>query len=145
MLLTVDDIRNQEAPKIASKYDRDGTRTIGMLDEMTVLTITGVLTKADLVPNREHDQWLQILRNNGDHRLTHGYYVTRQLTTEQRQAKYTTLDETGESEDKYFENHQVWSRVNSSLRGTSNLTNALSRHLAIMIQKMYSLPFTVLI
>jgi len=103
MLLTVDDIKNQEAPKIARQYDPDGTRTIGMLDEMTVLTITGVLTKADLVPNGEHDQWLQIVRNNGEHRLTHGYYLTRQLTTEQRKAGFTTLDETGESEDKYFE------------------------------------------
>jgi len=139
MLLTVDDIGNQEAPKMARKYDPDGTRRIGMLDEMTVLIITGVLTKADLVPNGEHDQWLQILRNNGEHRLTHGYYVTRQLTTEQRQARFTTLDETGESEDKYFKKHPVWSRVNESLRGTSNLTNALSHHLAIMIQEMYSL------
>lgn len=139
MSLTVDDIGNQEAPKIARKYDPDGTRTIGMLDEMTVLTITGVLTKADLVPNSEHDQWLEILRNSGEHRLTHGYYITRQLTTEQRQAGFTTLDETGVSEDKYFKGHPVWCRVNANLRGTSNLTNALSRHLAIMIQEMYFL------
>jgi ribosome biogenesis GTPase A len=144
MLLTVDDIGNQEAPKIARKYDPEGTRTIGMLDEMIVLTITGVLTKADLVPNKEHDQWLQILRNSGEHRLIHGYYVTRQLTTEQREEGFTTLDETGESEDKYFERHPVWCRVNASLRGTSNLTNALSRHLAIMIQDRYCLPQTVL-
>ena len=140
MLLTVDDIRNQEAPKIAKKYDQDGTRTIGMLDETTVLTIIGVLTKADLVPGGEHDQWLQILRNNGEHRLTLGYYITRQLTTEQRQTGFTTLDETGKNEDEYFKDHPVWCRVNESLRGTSNLKEALSRRLAIMIQEMYSLP-----
>jgi len=107
---------------------------------MTALTIIGVLTKADLVPNGEYDQWLEILRNNGEHRLTHGYYVTRQLTTEQRKEGFKTLGETGESEDKYFERHPVWCKVNTSLRNTTNLTKALSRHLAIMIQETYFLP-----
>lgn len=140
MLLTVDDIRNQEAPKMAKEYDPHGTRTIGMLDEITVLTITGVLTKADLVPNGEHGEWIQILRNHGEHSLNLGYYVTRQRTTEQRQKGYTTLDEDGENEDKYFNGHPVWKRVNPSLRGTSNLKNALSGCLAILIQNLYSLP-----
>jgi len=73
MLLYIDDIRNREAPKIARKYDAHGTRTIGMLDEITVLTVIGVLTTAGLVANVEHNQWLQILRNNGEHSLTLGY------------------------------------------------------------------------
>lgn len=137
-----DNIENQEGPQIARQFDEKGKRTIGISkDKMTLLTLAGVLTKADLIPPGEEGQWLKILENQpkGAHHLLHGYYVTRQLSTPQREAGDIRPSRAKEIECDFFqEPDTIWRKVDQTRLGTWNLSNALSCHLAKMIKERYS-------
>jgi hypothetical protein len=95
------------------------------------------LTKADLVPAGELGQWMKILQNDskGEHHLLHGYYVTRQLSTEEREKGIIERGEAKEIERNFFLADSVWRGVDQNRLGTWNLANALSGHLTNMIRE----------
>lgn len=92
-LSAVDDAVNQSAAQMARKFGPN--RTIG------------ALTKPDTVNKGEYDQWIRILRGQ-EHRLPHGYFVTKQLSQTQLMDGFTH-EQAREYERQFFETMEPWS------------------------------------
>jgi hypothetical protein len=105
--------------------------------ECIVLSILGVLTKADTVQQGEHEQWLNILHNKA-HRLTHGYYVTRQLSAEQMRNQ-VSWSQSRELEREFFLSANPWSKERPERLGTERLIRALSDRLSKAIEERFIL------
>lgn len=93
----------------------------------------GVLTKADTVQPREHEPWIKILRNL-EHKIRYGYYMTRQLTTDQVK-NGMTWEEGRTQEREFFEHKKPWCEERKERLGTERLVNALSGILQTMISE----------
>ncbi|KAH7912598.1 P-loop containing nucleoside triphosphate hydrolase protein [Hygrophoropsis aurantiaca] len=121
-----DDIENQKALRLARQEDADGRRTIG------------VLTKPDMLGSgstKARELWMDVIEGRR-HRLTHGYYCTRQPDDADR-AKGVTSVQARTAEQNFFRTSTPWSTSSQSHRfGTLNLVNALSVHLVQMINDM---------
>lgn len=94
-----------------------------------------MLTKADTVQSGDHEHWLDILRNKA-HRLTHGYYVTRQLSPEQIRQNLL-WKESRDAECRFFETQKPWCDEEIDRLGTEKLTQALSMRLSNVIDERY--------
>ncbi|KAF3903239.1 Dynamin-1 [Dactylellina cionopaga] len=117
-----DDAVNQSAAQMARKLGPN--RTIG------------ALTKPDTVMDEEHDQWVRILQGK-EHRLPHGYFVTKQPNQAQLSARVSHT-EARKLEDIFFENVDPWNSELSGLKhrfGTLNLQRYLSKELAGLIRQ----------
>ncbi|KAH7920090.1 hypothetical protein BV22DRAFT_826286 [Leucogyrophana mollusca] len=121
-----DDIENQKALRLAHQEDPDGHRTIG------------VLTKPDMLGSgstKARELWVDVIEGRR-HRLTHGYYCTRQPDDAER-AEGITSTQARASEATFFRTTTPWSNFLQSNRfGTTNLVNALSVQLVQMINDM---------
>ena len=93
----------------------------------------GVLTKADLVPKGDHDAWLDII-NNKSHLLKHGYYVTRQPSSNEI-TEGVSWEASRERERNFFTIQSPWCDSDRNRLGTEALTEALSIRLSHMIQE----------
>jgi Dynamin central region len=98
--------------------------------------VPGVLTKVDRIGDGEHEDWIDLLQDRTE-RLTHGYYATCQPSTAKRTEGEVTWKEARKMESAFFTTPELWSSVNKSRLGTSNLMLALSLQLTKMIQKRY--------
>ncbi|RVD89523.1 uncharacterized protein DFL_000527 [Arthrobotrys flagrans] len=117
-----DDAVNQSAAQMARKLGPN--RTIG------------ALTKPDTVLGGEHDQWIKILRGH-EHRLPHGYFVTRQ-PSQQQLLKRMSHPEARRLEDDFFNGEDPWNTELADLSerfGTVNLQKYLSKQLANLIRQ----------
>ncbi|KAK6526135.1 hypothetical protein TWF281_011171 [Arthrobotrys megalospora] len=117
-----DDAVNQSAAQMARKLGPN--RTIG------------ALTKPDTVLGGEHGQWIKILRGH-EHRLHHGYFVTRQPSQQQLLNRISHA-EARRLEDDFFNGEDPWNSelVDLSERfGTINLQKYLSKQLANLIRQ----------
>ncbi|KAK6343724.1 hypothetical protein TWF730_011313 [Orbilia blumenaviensis] len=117
-----DDAVNQSAAQMARKLGPN--RTIG------------ALTKPDTVLGGEHDQWIKILRGH-EHRLPHGYFVTRQ-PSQQQLLKRISHAEARRLEDDFFNGEDPWNSELADLSdrfGTINLQKYLSKQLANLIRQ----------
>jgi len=88
--------------------------------------------------------WLKILRNKSQYPLHHGYYVTRQLTTTERESGLVSWKGGRETEQLFFSEHRIWCLEDPERLGTENLSNALSRLLAEQIRKRSVLSLPIL-
>ena len=102
------------------------------------------MTKADKVEDGEYSLWLKILRNQSQYPFHHGYYVTRQLTTKERESGLVSWNTSRETEQLFFSAHPVWRLEHPERLGTKNLTIALSRLLAEHIRKRSVLSLPIL-
>lgn len=93
-----------------------------------------MLTKADTVPEGEHDIWISILENKS-HRLHHGYYVTRLPATKEMDQSWK---ETQSKEKTFFQSNQSWNKVDRKRTGVENLARALSLRLTQMIEETFN-------
>ena len=95
---------------IARECDVRGERRIGTSFPSLFAEKIGVLTKADTVQPGEYEPWIKILRNL-EHKIRYGYYMTRQLTTDQVK-RGMTWEEGRTQEREYFvsKNHPWFSR-----------------------------------
>ncbi|KAF3152612.1 hypothetical protein TWF569_002918 [Orbilia oligospora] len=117
-----DDAVNQSAAQMARKLGPN--RTIG------------ALTKPDTVLGGEHDQWIKILRGH-EHRLPHGYFVTRQ-PSQQQLLRRISHAEARRLEDDFFNGEDPWNTELADLSerfGTINLQKYLSKQLANLIRQ----------
>ena len=97
-----------------------------------------MLTKADTVKPREEGKWFNVVRNR-EFPLDHGYYITRQPSTEERQDGIQWEDARAQ-ETVFFGNESCcWSRENKDRLGTDNLIKALSKRLSRMIAQTHAL------
>lgn len=94
---------------------------------------SGVLTKADLVQEGEHEHWLKII-NNKSHILHHGYYMTR-LPANPTETLQNA--DARPKEARYFAGHQHWKTADRNRLGIPKLTDALSTRLSIMIEETF--------
>jgi hypothetical protein len=93
---------------------------------------SGVLTKADVVQEGDHGQWLQIL-NNESHVLRRGYFATR-LPGTKPQEEALSWERVRELERKFFKK-SPWSEADKKRLGTERLIEALSNALLGMIKE----------
>jgi hypothetical protein len=101
------------------------------------LTNLGVLTKADLLQEGQHENWLGILKNE-KYRLVHGYYAAK-LPGSAPQDTHQTWEQIKESEKRFFKK-DPWNKLASvygGKLGTDNLKEVLSKSLAKMIEEKY--------
>ncbi|KAH9830095.1 P-loop containing nucleoside triphosphate hydrolase protein [Rhodofomes roseus] len=120
-----DDIDNQKALRLARDVDPSGLRTIGVLTKPDTLT-------AGAIKQQEH--WLDVLEGrNAQHRLTHGYFCTRQPDDAERREGITTA-KARTAEATFFTKTSPWSRSSHQHRfGTANLVKTLSALLTHII------------
>src|SRR5690606_27003997 len=92
--------------------------------------------KPDTVPRGEHTQWLSILRGKA-HKLSHGYFVTKQPSQEQLDSGISHA-EARRLEAEFFRTTEPWAtelRDLSHRFGTVHLTQYLSQQLAQQIHQ----------
>ncbi|KAF3905219.1 Dynamin-3 [Orbilia brochopaga] len=117
-----DDAVNQSAAQMARKLGPN--RTIG------------ALTKPDTVLDGEFEQWIKILRGS-DHRLHHGYFVTKQ-PSQQQLLERISHSAARASEEEFFQTRDPWQTDLADLKdrfGTINLQRYLSKQLANLIRQ----------
>ncbi|KZT66610.1 hypothetical protein DAEQUDRAFT_695305 [Daedalea quercina L-15889] len=117
-----DDIENQKALRLARDVDPSGLRTIGVLTKPDTLTVGAI---------KQQENWLDVLEGrNVQHRLTHGYFCTRQpdeaerrdgITAAQARAAEATFFAKTIPQPQHF--------------GTPNLVKTLSARLTHIIDK----------
>ncbi|KAI0041019.1 P-loop containing nucleoside triphosphate hydrolase protein [Auriscalpium vulgare] len=125
ILVTVpmtDDLENQRAMTLARQVDSKGKRTIG------------VLTKPDVISkgSRSRDLWMDVIEGR-KHRLTHGYFCTRQPDDDERD-KGITAEEARKFEETYFATNTPWSLSSKERFGIRNLSKTVSPLLAKIIK-----------
>ncbi len=96
----------------------DGERRIGTSFLSLFPEKIGVLTKADTVQCGEHEPWIKILRNL-EHKIRYGYYMTRQLTTDQ--VKNSMTWKQGRAQERNFFSRKVsvkgvWNGVDCEIK-----------------------------
>lgn len=84
----------------------------------------------------EHEAWLDVLAGK-NHKLTHGYYVTKQPATQELSQKpdHATARE---NEKNFFATDSHWQNVSRDIRnrtGVPKLTSELSRLLSQLIEQ----------
>ncbi len=91
----------------------------------------------ELIQPGEHKDWLRIFRNkDSEHSLRHGYYVTRQPSTEQA-AEGMTWKAAREQERTYFAHDVIWRHEADERKGTEKLIPALSSQLTTLIRDRF--------
>ena len=93
-----------------------------------------MLTKADTVKAGEEGKWFGVLRNQ-TFPIAHGYYITRQPSTEERK-RGMQWEEARAQEVAFLTNRDCcWNKEDKRRLGTENLVHALSKQLSVMIAK----------
>jgi Dynamin central region len=128
-----DDVDNQAAYSIAREHDENGLRTIGTPRDF--VSDPGVLTKADMVTEGEHERWLQILTGRS-HKLKMGWFVTCMKPSLDKDGN-SSRDKVRFAQGNYFKSHHIWNLVDKKKTGTDNLTETLGEILSQMIQNTY--------
>ncbi|KAH9932350.1 P-loop containing nucleoside triphosphate hydrolase protein [Fomitopsis serialis] len=120
-----DDIDNQKALRLARDVDPSGLRTIGVLTKPDTLTAGAI---------KQQENWLDVLEGrNAQHRLTHGYFCTRQPDDADRRSGITA-SKARISEAAFFSKTAPWSQSSHQHRfGTPNLVKTLSALLTHII------------
>lgn len=119
----LDDMENQSAESHARNADPLGNRTIGLL------------TKADMVQNKQHEKWFKLLRNQSKHDLKLEWYCTKQPNLEELESD-PSFERSRLVEQDHFKTG-VWANSGLSNRfGIDNLTIALSSTLTQLIRDM---------
>ncbi|KZV84495.1 P-loop containing nucleoside triphosphate hydrolase protein [Exidia glandulosa HHB12029] len=126
ILLTVScetDFENQGAYQLATEYDPDGIRTVG------------VLTKIDRIGEGDSAKWIKML-DGSEQRLLHGWYGVKQLNTVELDERLPR-EEARAREAKFFSSTKPWSNlIELKTRfGTPCLTKKLSEVLTALIAK----------
>ena len=86
--------------------------------------------------SREEGQWFSVFRNQ-EFPINHGYYITRQPSTEERQDGIE-WEQARTQETAFFKDPKCcWIKEDNSRLGVEKLVQALSRRLSIMIAKTY--------
>ncbi|GAA5967806.1 hypothetical protein JCM11641_005771 [Rhodosporidiobolus odoratus] len=127
ILLTItmrDDYQNQKAVLMAKEADPQGKRIIG------------VLTKADTVQAGEHDTWIELLTGH-KHRLTNGYFCTKQPSPEQLKQNLSFAHARALERD-FFKAEAPWNTLEHDAKkrlGVGKLTEFLSDRLGKFIEE----------
>ncbi|KAF7290690.1 hypothetical protein MIND_01309300 [Mycena indigotica] len=118
-----EDLKNQEAARLAHNADPNGERTIA------VLTKPDMLTKGNLGLRKT---WTNILEGRTE-RLTHGYYCVR-LPNDDERLQHIPNVKAEERAMEFFKSTEPWSRITDRSRfGVNNLTTFLS---GLLIEKI---------
>jgi hypothetical protein len=88
-----------------------------------------------VVSDEDQRRWVTIAKNESQHYLRHGYYITRLAPTDElnQNPSWTT---TRQREQDFFAQNKVWESPKIRT-GTEALTEALSVHLSNMIRARY--------
>ncbi|KAL5504501.1 hypothetical protein ACEPAH_7162 [Sanghuangporus vaninii] len=125
ILLTVScetDFETQGAYRLATQYDPDGKRTLG------------VLTKPDRIASGDEDRWVKLVKNE-EEQLDLGWFCVKQPDSKQV-ASGITLENVQTLEDDFFESVEPWRSLPFSARsrlGARPLVERLSQMLAELI------------
>jgi hypothetical protein len=96
-----------------------------------------VLTKADTVKPGEEGKWFSVIRNQ-EFPLDHGYYITRQPSTKERQDGIRREQATAQETAFFSSESCFWSKESKNRLGTENLAQALSKRLSRMIGQTHA-------
>ncbi|KAH9917092.1 P-loop containing nucleoside triphosphate hydrolase protein [Amylocystis lapponica] len=127
ILLTVaceTDFQNQGAHELVKAYDKDGTRTIG------------VITKPDRAPPGGEERWVNMVKNK-EERLDNGWYCVKQPDSVAI-AEGITWEKARDKEREFFVETDPWSQLDPQSRrnlGTSNLLECCSEVLSGLISR----------
>uniref|UniRef100_A0A6A7G6G3 Uncharacterized protein n=1 Tax=Hirondellea gigas TaxID=1518452 RepID=A0A6A7G6G3_9CRUS len=111
-----DDIENQVVKALASRYDKEGLRTVG------------VLTKPDVIESGCYEKWLNILTGKR-HGLRLGWFIVKNPSKLELAAK-PSFEESRREEQRYFSQTYPWNEVDPALQqriGCPSLLRALGK------------------
>lgn len=123
------DMENQLINHLIRKYDRYGSRTLG------------ILTKVDIIEPELEQQWIDILCGR-KYPLRLGYIAVRNLSSQElrnlnfAQNSIECFKKARDIETNFFLSHETWSMLDDKIQerlGSDNLINLLSKQLANLI------------
>ncbi|KAI4092024.1 MAG: hypothetical protein LQ344_003678 [Seirophora lacunosa] len=120
IIIATNDLANQATFDMASEYDPELERTIG------------VITKCDITPNK--DQILALAQNEEKH-LNHGWFVVRNRTSEESKSNISSAERHSLEEALFGE--RPWDRLSEARRGTQALKRYLADILCSRIQETF--------